>query len=501
MNTHAFYRYFFLMIFLSVWFILTIGNVQARPTQQTETDFAAVDAYVAEQLKNLDIPGLVLGIVEDGQIAHVQGFGVADSSGRAVTPQTPFYIGSVSKSFTALAVMQLVEAGKIDLDLPVQTYLSWFELADKDASAQITVRHLLNQTTGISTKDGNRFWASQQGLEETVRQLDTIQLTQSVGSAFQYSNINFMIAGLIVEKVTGRSYGDYVHENIFEPLDMQHAYASRSPAVADGLAEGHIFMFGQVFRDEGPQPPVYLPAGALIASVEDMTHYMIAQLNDGRYGENRILSPQGTDELHDPAIPMMGDKHYGMGWIVDSVDGVSAVYHNGDAGRNHAVVILMPDSDSGIVLLANASGFEQVQQVDAIGSGIFSMLNGKTAPPVSLPFIIRLQYWATLLVPLLQVLGMVLVWRKRQRMKAGGVLLTAILNLAVVFLLFRLSLTIITIQSLLVFYPELGAGLIAIATLGIGWSVIYTAWYAFGANAPQSVEIAKNWLKTNSYSS
>jgi len=285
-----------------------------------------------------------------------------------------------------------------------------------------------------------------------------------------------MIAGLIVEKVSGLSYVDYVHENIFEPLDMQHSYASRSPAVADGLAEGHIYMFGQVFRNEGPHPPVYLPAGALITSVEDMTHYMIAQLNDGRYGENHILSPRGTDELHDPAIQMVGDKYYGMGWIASSVDGISAVYHNGDAGRNHSVVILMPDSDSGIALLANASGFEQVQQVDDIGSGIFYMLNGKTAPPVSLPFTIRLQYWSTLLVPLLQVLGIVLVWRKRQRMKAWGILLTVILNLVIVFLLFRISLTIITIHSLLVFYPELGYALITIATLGIGWSVIYTAW-------------------------
>ena len=163
-----------------------------------------------------------------------------------------------------------------------------------------------------------------------------------------------------------------------------------------------------------------------------MTHYMIAQLNDGRYGENRILSPQGIDKLHTPAISMMGDKYYGMGWIVGSVDGISAVYHNGDAGRNHSMVILMPDSDSGIVLLANASGFEQAQQVDEIGRGIFFMLNGKTASPVSLPFIIRLQYWSILLVPLLQVLGIVLVWRKRQRMKAWGVLLTVILNLAVV---------------------------------------------------------------------
>jgi CubicO group peptidase (beta-lactamase class C family) len=278
MNTFKWNRIFFALICLTLVLALPIGNVKANPTLQGETDFAAIDAYVTEQMNDLDIPGMALGIVQDGQIVHVQGFGVADSSGRTVTPQTPFYIGSVTKSFTALAVMQLVEAGKIDLDAPVQIYLPWFELADKEASAMITVRHLLNQTTGISEKDGNRFWPSQQGLEETVRGLDTIQLAQPVGTTYQYCNINFMITGLIVEKVSGQSYADYVTQHIFEPLDMRHSYASRAPALADGLAEGHIYMFGRVFRDEGPMPPANLPAGTLIASVEDLSHYLIAQL-------------------------------------------------------------------------------------------------------------------------------------------------------------------------------------------------------------------------------
>ena len=103
------------------------------------------------------IPGLALGIVQGDEIVHLRGFGEADSSGRAVTPQTPFIIGSLSKSVTALAVMQLVEAGKVELDAPVQRYLPWFRVADEEASAEITVRHLLNHTSGLSTKTGRSF--------------------------------------------------------------------------------------------------------------------------------------------------------------------------------------------------------------------------------------------------------------------------------------------------------------------------------------------------------
>jgi CubicO group peptidase (beta-lactamase class C family) len=474
MNAAKSYRMLVALTCLTLMLALTVDHVNAGPALQGETDFAAIDGYVAEQMRHLRIPGMALGILQDGQIAHLRGFGVADSSGRSVTPQTPFYLGSVTKSFTALAVMQLVEAGKIDLDAPVQTYLPWFELADKEASAQITVRHLLNNTSGISTKDGNRFWPSQRGLEETVRGLDRIQLTQPVGKTYQYCNINFMIAGLIVEVVTGQSYADYVTERIFGPLDMRHSYASRAPALADGLAERHHYMFGQVFRDEGPMPPSFLPAGFLIASVEDMAHYAMVHLDEGRYGDTSILSPQGIAELHAPAISQGGDKYYAMGWEVGTLDGMSAIWHTGDDSRIHSVIILMPERGSGAILLANATGFEQQSQVDDTAVGVFLMLNGKPAAPVSLPIGLRLQYWALLLTPLLQILGILLVWRNRQRIKGWGVLLTVILNLAVVILLFRLALQIITLPSMLVFYPEIGYGLIVIATLGIGWSVIYT---------------------------
>jgi CubicO group peptidase (beta-lactamase class C family) len=356
--------------------------------------------------------------------------------------------------------------------------LSWFELADKDASSKITVRNLLNQTTGISTKDGNRFRTSLQGLEEVVRGLDTIQPTQPVGRTYQYSNLNYMIAGLIVEKVSGQSYADYVTQHIFEPLDMLHSYASRAPALADGLAEGHIYMFGRVFRDEGTVPPAELPDGFLIASVEDMTHYAIAQLNDGRYGATSILSPEGIAELHAPAIPENeGDKYYAMGWNVSTVDGIPLVFHPGDAGRNHSIVMLMPDRSSGFVLLANASGFEQIAQVDDIAVGLFLMLNGKPAAPVSLPFGQSFLYWSVLLIPLLQILAIVLGWRNRKRRGIWLVLLTVILNLAVVYFLVGFSQKTITLPSMVTVFPDVGYSLIAIATLGIGWSVIYTAIY------------------------
>ena len=477
MKDQKLYRILLALSCLAVSLVLLHGKVNASPVGQIEPDFDAIDAYVAEQVKNLGIPGLALGIIQDGEVAHLQGFGVADSSGRSVTPQTPFYIGSVTKSFTALAVMQLVEEGQIDLDAPVQTYLPWWSLADKEASATITVRHLLNQSSGFSTKDGNRFWPSREGLEETLHRLDTLQLTQPVGTTFQYSNINYMTAGLIVEKVSGQSYADYVTEHIFEPLGMQHSYAAHNPAQADGLAQGHTYMFGQTFSSDGSMPPSFLPTGFLITSAEDMTHYLIAHLNEGWYGENSVLSPQGMAELHEPAIPV-GDHFYAMGWFVGTKDGITFMNHNGDAGRNHAIVTLVEERGFGVVLLANATGFVQQQQVDELSFMIVSnMVFGTPLEPISLPIGLRLQYWGILLAPLLQVLGMVFVWRKRHSLKALGVVLAVVLNLAVVVVLNKVSLTLITLPSMIKFYPDLGYGLVAIAILGITASIGSTLVY------------------------
>ena len=471
------YRIFLALSCLTLALVLMNENVNASPVQQTETDFDAIDAYVAEEVKNLGIPGLALGIIQDGQIAHLQGFGVADSSGTTVTPQTPFYLGSVTKSFTALAVLQLVEEGKVDLDAPVQTYLPWWSLADKEGSSTITVRHLLNQSSGVSTKDGNRFWPSREGLEETLHKLNTIQLTQPVGTTFQYSNINYMTAGLIVEKASGQSYADYVTEHIFEPLGMQHSYAAHLPALADGLAQGHNYMFGRTFASDGPMPPSFLPTGLLISSAEDMTHYLIAHLNDGWYGENSVLTPQGIAELHERAIPV-GEHFYAMGWFVGTKDGVKLMNHNGDAGRNHAIVTLVKERGLGVVLLANATGFVQQQQVDELSLMIVNnMIFDTSLKPIALPLGLRFQYWGVLLTPLLQILGMVFVWRKRQGMKAWGVVLSVVLNLAVVFVLYKVTLIIITLPSMIEFYPDLGYGLVAIAILGITASIGSTLIY------------------------
>jgi CubicO group peptidase (beta-lactamase class C family) len=167
------------------------------------------------------IPGVSLAITQQDQIVHLRGFGVADPSGRQMTAQTPMIIGSLSKSFTAMGIMQLVEAGRIDLDAPVQRYLPWFRVeplpisvGGRDVSSLITLRHLLNQVSGFSQLSGEKMMTdgdtSYSALERNVRALSKEHLDRPVGSSFEYSNTNYVVLGMVIQVVSGQSYEAYI---------------------------------------------------------------------------------------------------------------------------------------------------------------------------------------------------------------------------------------------------------------------------------------------------
>jgi CubicO group peptidase (beta-lactamase class C family) len=217
-----------------------------------------------------------------------------------VDPETPFILASVSKSFTAMAVMQLVDAGLVQLDAPVQTYIPWFTVADEGAAAQITVRQLLYQTSGLPTIAGRQQPDPDQSLEASVRALADVSLTTAPGERFQYSNANYNTLGLIVEQVTGQSFGQYVEAQIYAPLEMTHSHVSRAEAEIDGLAAGHRTWFTSPVQETLPYVAADLPSGFLIASAEDMAHYLVAQLNGGQYNGMQVLSAESVAQMHTP---------------------------------------------------------------------------------------------------------------------------------------------------------------------------------------------------------
>jgi CubicO group peptidase (beta-lactamase class C family) len=316
------------------------------------------------------------------------------------------------KPVTALAVMQRVEAGQIELDAPVQRYLPYFRLADEQDAAALTVRHLLNQTSGISGLTGNEKYPSQASFdwtpEQRVRELSDNSLTYPVGTTYQYSNVNYAMLALIVETVSGQPFESYVQEHIFNPLEMSHATLYQAEAIPSDSAAGYQQWFGFPVANHLPLPRSGNGGGGLIASAEDMTHFLMAQLNEGRYGNVTVLSPAGIAEMHTPAIRDGNtEEFYAMGWEVKTVDGLTTVSHNGDHGNFHANMSLTSDG-WGIVLMTNVNGLLMAGRPGGITTGVISLLRGQQPPANEGEPALRAIILGIMGIVALQIIG--LVW-------------------------------------------------------------------------------------------
>ena len=373
-----------------VWsIVLMVVPCMAQPVNAISRagapDVAKIDAFVRGQVERHGIPGLALAVVEGDQIIQLGGYGTADRSGRAVTPQTPFVIASASKPLTALAVMQLVEAGKVALDVSVQRYLPEFRVADPVASQQITVRHLLLHTTGIpATACDTRVGA--QTLEQFVAELRTVKLEAPVGAQHGYCSANYNVLGRIVEVVSGQSFGVYMQQHVFMPLAMRHSFAAKQEAERDGLAQNYQWFFGLQVPGLFPYNPSQVPSGFLMASAEDLAHFLIAQLNGGRFGGARVLSPQGIAAMQVGGVSRgAGRGEYGLGWQMGSIGGVRTVGHDGTHPDARAFMFMEPGTRRGAVLLMNANSIPlaEVTAYTELHEGVARLLAGQEPVPAS----------------------------------------------------------------------------------------------------------------------
>jgi CubicO group peptidase (beta-lactamase class C family) len=412
---------------LAVLMFISSGLDVSRSFAKTGlTDFEEVDSYISAKMEELDIPGAALVIVQDDQIVHLKGFGVADASGRPVTPQTPFFTGSTGKSITALAIIQLVEAGKIKLDAPVQTYLPWFRVADANASKVITVRQLLNMMSGIPKSIGQEQLAntdpSDSAIENNVRALAKIELSAPPGEQFEYSNANYVILGMIIQAVTGQSYETYIRENIFQPLDMQNSFASKTEAEQDGLAVGYQKWFGiPVASPDLPFSRGSLPAGQLILSAEDFGHYLIAQLNKGSYQGISLLSPAGIAEMHQPPVnTLIVTTTYGMGWEVQHFQNVQVLAHDGAVPGFTTVMFLVPEKNLAIAMVMNTYSPMVGFRVARVPGNILRMLLGQDTIQLNEILFRQIIYVLVMLIPLLHFLAVVMTLRRVHSWRRGA---------------------------------------------------------------------------------
>jgi CubicO group peptidase (beta-lactamase class C family) len=335
------------------------GPAAAAPAAEMTPE--AIDAYMTETYEASGVPGISAVVTHGDEVIHAAGYG-HDSNGDEITEDTPMRVASVSKSFTAMAVMILAEEGRIALDEPVVDQLPGFDMADPRVD-EITVRQLVNQTSGFSdtTIDVVEL-ESATSLEDYVARLADDSLASDPGTDWEYCNPNFNVAARLVEVAGGQPFEEFMEERVFAPLGMEHS-ATRDEQVQPGLGYNNLFGLW-LAREEAPGFLDDSGSGGIITSAADMGQWLITQNGQGP----QLVSVAGLAEMHTPSEV----QDYGMGWSVEP-DGT--LVHSGNLMTYNAVEWIDPETGYGIAILTNGAGMTDVTYTAM--EGLAAMANGE----------------------------------------------------------------------------------------------------------------------------
>ncbi|MGM1061459.1 serine hydrolase domain-containing protein [Saccharothrix sp. Mg75] len=341
--------------------LLLAAPVPAAPVPAARADPADdLRAYLDRALHGTGVPGMAAVVTHGDRVVLAAGVG-HDSTGAPVTADTPMRVASLSKSFTAMAVMTLVEDGRIALDEPVAAQLPGFAMADP-RHERITVRHLLHQTSGLSdtTVDVAELEDASSLADHTSRLRDD-SLAADPGTRHEYCNVNYALAARLVEVASGRRFRDHLREEVFEPLGMSRSAVSDEDVRP---ADGYVSLFGawvpraelDGFLDDNG-------SGGVITTAADLGRWLVAQNGFGP----AVVSPEGLRTTHTSSAV----HEYAMGWQPD-VDGL--LVHSGNLFTYNAVQAIDPATGHGFAVMTNNSGLQD--ETYAVMRGLRELVRG-----------------------------------------------------------------------------------------------------------------------------
>jgi CubicO group peptidase (beta-lactamase class C family) len=333
---------------------------------------AVIDRYKARP----EFVGLSVAVARGDRLVVDEGVGIADLEWKApADADTVMRIGSVTKQFTAAAIMKLHEQGRIGLDDSIARYLPDFDTEGRT----VTIRQLLTHTSGIPNYTAQpdfmaRFAPRDLSDKELLATVKAVPFDFEPGTKWQYSNTNFYLLGMIVAKVSGLSYADYMQQAFFGPLGLTHTrYGATAPIIPE-RAQGYSYDFAMKKHLNAAQISMNVPggAGALISTAGDLLRWQIA-LTGGR-----AVSPASYREMVDSAVPTgQGDNRYGFGLGISERDGHQVVSHNGGINGFNSVLSYVPDLGLRIAVISNC----EVMLSDLVGNDLFAVLTSNKPLP------------------------------------------------------------------------------------------------------------------------
>jgi len=359
-----------------------------RPPQLTaETLTRRLGPFIRRAMRTWHVPGLAIGIVRRGRTILAKGYGLRDvRRALPVTDRTLFAIASCTKAFTATSLGILADEKKLQWDRPVREVLPGFRLADPVATQHATIRDLLCHRTGLPRHDPV-WYDAKRSKRELLARLPHLPLSKDFRAAWQYQNILYAVAGLVLEQITGQPWEQFVRERILAPVGMGRSNLSVDESQKDSdVALPYAARGSRVHRTRFYEQCGITPAGGVNSCVADMTRWMLLNLGAGKLGRARIVSAETLREIHKPQMVMGGEPPwpemlqptYAMGWADQAYRGRRMLCHGGGIDGFSSYVILHPRERIGIVVLTNLGGQPAPQAVVQYAQDL--LLGARPAP-------------------------------------------------------------------------------------------------------------------------
>jgi CubicO group peptidase (beta-lactamase class C family) len=355
--------------------------LQAQPkTTSFITD--SLDSYVEKALKEWQVPGIAVLVVKDGQVIVSKGYGyLEEGKPEKVDANTLFMIASNTKAFTGTALAKLESEGKCSLDDKVQKYLPGFKMKDPWVAEHITLTDVLSHRIGMETFQGDfMYWESDLNSDEVIQKFGMLTPAFDFRAKWGYCNAGFLIAGKCLEKISGMTWDQYIMQNFIEPLEMNRTLVLTSEVnSATNIASAHTMVDGKLTVIPRCQVDNLAPAASISTSVNDISHWVIALLDDGKYNGKQVIPPEAIQKTRVPRSIIRRAGHpfntvhyslYGLGWDLMDYEGREIVSHTGGVDGFVTSVSLIPDENLGVVVLTNtdANGLYQALKWEIVDS-------------------------------------------------------------------------------------------------------------------------------------
>jgi CubicO group peptidase (beta-lactamase class C family)/D-alanyl-D-alanine dipeptidase len=343
-----------------------------------------LENMIQAEIQAKGLPALSISLVDDQSVVWSAGFGVENSQkGTPATSETIYRVGSVSKLFTDLAIMKLVEDGAIDLDEPVSTYIPSFEPMN-GYDAEITLRHLMSHRSGLVREPpvGHYFDDTEPSLSQTVESLNQTELVYVPEERIKYSNAAIAVVGYVLEVLQGREFAKELKESVLAPLGMTSSSFAPDVEITEHLADAYMWGFD---RAPFPAPTFQLgmaPAGSMYSSVEDLSLFIKAMLNGGLGVESRLIETATLEEMWEPQYaPENATTGYGLGFRIGNLEGLRRLGHGGAIYGFSTELAFLPEAKLGVVAVSSLDGTNAV--VSKIVNGALEMMLAVQSKEVS----------------------------------------------------------------------------------------------------------------------